>query len=168
MDTATVLTLVIAVGGLLAVLVGWLTWRESHRATVESHDMAKIKSIVDTALAESLDPLKIEQGENKTRVAVLETQVNLLWGNLQKDMARILHSPDPRRSHVDHLMDKLIDDVPLSGGEETELRGILDKIMHYEPGISPDLGFPVHPGEQVVAAFLLRSLDYVPIKGSKR
>lgn len=167
MDTATILTLVIAIGGILAALVGWLTWRESHRTNLDASDAAKIKSIVDTALVEALEPVKEEQGENKTRVAVLETQVDLLWKNLQKDMAKLLHSPDPRRAHVDYLMDKLIDDVPLTPQEENELRDILKQIMHYEVGISPDLGFPVHPGEQMQAAFLLRSLDYVPIRSRR-
>lgn len=166
MDAATIITLVSVLGGLFAVMIGFLTWRDSHRTSLESADMAKIKSVVDTAIAEGLEPLKVEQGDSKTRVAVLETQVNLLWANLQKDIARIMHSPDPRRAHVDYFMDKLIDGEPLTSGEETELRDILTKIMHYEPGVSPDLGFPVHPGEQMQAAFLLRSLDYVPLKGT--
>src|ERR1700749_4693010 len=101
MNTADLLTIFLVITGLIAAVVGWLAYRDTHRVNIDNTDAAKIKSIVDSSLAEALKPVKEKIGDQNTRTSVLETQVNLLWANLQKDMAKILHSPDPRRAHVD-------------------------------------------------------------------
>lgn len=159
-DIGVILGAIAAVG---ALLVSYLAYRQSTVKDKQQVDADSIK----TAITIALTPVQESLARVDTRSAVLETKVDMLWANLQKDMARILHSPDPRRRHVDFLMDKLINDVPLSSDEENELREILDKIKHYEPDHPSGLDFPVRDGEQVVAAFLLRSLDYVPTKRSK-
>lgn len=70
---------------------------------------------------------------------------------------------DPKRARVTALMNKIVNEQSFSPEEEIEMREVLKKIVTYKTG--DDIGFPVKPGEQVVAAFLLRSLDVVPVRG---
>jgi hypothetical protein len=152
-----------ALGSVGALLIAYLAYRQSNKKDKQQIDADSIK----TAITIALTPLQDSLNSAGTRTAVLETKVDMLWSNLQKDMAKLLHSPDPRRAHIDYLMDKIIHDQSLTPHEENDLREILKTIMNYEPGHSPDPGFPIRDGEQTQAAFLLRSLDYVPIRGSK-
>lgn len=150
-----------AIASVAAVVMAYAAYRYSKLKDRGEDDLAKIRAMIELQLA----PVNAALSKGDTRMAVLETKVDLMWVNLQKDMARIIHSPDPRRAHVDNLMNKIIDEQPFTPAEEDEMRDILKQIMMWEPG--QDIGFPVNPGEQVVAAFLLRSLDYAPIRGRK-
>lgn len=143
-----------AIASIAAVLVSVYAIRQSSR---KDTNIDAAKAVAD-AITLALAPLA-------ERTSVVETKVDLMWINLQKNMAKIIHSPDPARAHVDALMDKIIHDQPMTAHEENETRDILNSILHYEPG--QDIGFPVRDGEQTAAAWLLMSLDYVPIRSTK-
>jgi hypothetical protein len=164
MSPEALFVLIGALASAVAVIVSVIAYRYTASRDVRKDDAETIKLVINQSLAPVMDKIH-DSGE---KIAVLETKMDMLWAQLQKDMARIMHSPEPSRAHIDALMDKIIDNVPLTSDEELELRSILHDIMLYEPGHSPDLGFPVKNGEQILAAFLLRSLDYVPIRGSGR
>lgn len=159
-DIGVILGALASVG---ALLVAYLAYRQSTKKDKQQLDADAIKNAIASALA----PLNEQGARADTRMAVLETKVDLMWANLQKNMAKIIHSPDPRRARVDFLMDKLIHDIPMSPDEENETRNYLNTIMHYEPGQSPEPSFPVRDGEQTAAAWLLMSLDYIPIRSTK-
>lgn len=109
---------------------------------------------VEAAVTRAIAPLQ-------RQLAVLETKVEPMWDNWRQlaiDVAKILHQPDPRRAHIDALLESLMADT-LSAGEEAELRDYLVKIRNWEPG--QDVGFPVHQGEQTAAAILLTAMSHV-------
>lgn len=159
MNSDTLFALLGVVASVGLVLFAWLGFRYTQRRDKQQDDTATIKTIID----QSLQPIKDSQAEGNTRMSVIETKVDMLWMNLQKDMARGIHSPDPRRAHIDSLMEKIINEEPMSQIELDETKQILHKMVDYEPGHSPDPGFPMKDGDPVFAAFLLRSFDVYPI-----
>ncbi len=102
-------------------------------------------------LAETLSPVG-------ARLATLETKIDVYWRSVSMDSARILHQPDPKRRQVDLLLEAFMDGS-ITDDQRLELRKYLYLIRNWEPEQDP--GFPVHPGEQVAAAILLRTMDYV-------
>lgn len=62
-------------------------------------------------------------GNIKERLAALETKTEVFWRMAEKQMAKMLKQPTHRRK--DDLLDKIIDDVPLTFEEAVELRTIL-------------------------------------------
>lgn len=127
-------------------LVGRVSALEQQGAASAQHLQDMIKMTVTTAL----QPLE-------GRVTVLETKIDLFWKQVAMDVAKILHQPDPRRSEVDHLLELFMEDA-LSPDEELQLRKYLVTIRDWEEG--KDVGFPVWPGEQISAAFLLRLMSH--------
>lgn len=92
------------------------------------------------------------------RVAVLETKIEVFWRSVAMDAAKIIHSPDPDRAHIDALLDSFMAGT-MTPVEEIELRAILEVIRDYDPAVA-HLTFPVYPGEQIAAAILLRTMGY--------
>jgi TolA-binding protein len=175
------LTVVYALSGVLAVVVAWLGYRDVHREGSFRRDQERIERIVQAALqpvqerqqdlnnrleraAERQQDLQGElhdyvekQAKVLDRLAVLETKTEVFWKSVAMDVARIIHSPDPARVHIDALLDAFMSGT-ISPGEAEELRGLLVKMRDWEPG--DDIGFPVYAGEQVAAAILLRTMDH--------
>lgn len=166
----------------VASAAGWFAWRESH----SDRGQKKLQSQIDTSLApvaskitvleqkftdtseqnqqileavitRSLAPISEKLGDVVTRIAVLESTQGFLR-DLMHGQAQVLHQPDPRRHHIDVLLEALMEDR-LTEAQETELRGYLQLIKEWEPG--RDVGFPVHPGEQTAASVLLATMDHV-------
>jgi hypothetical protein len=92
------------------------------------------------------------------RLSVLETKIEVFWRTVAMDAAKIIHSPDPARAHIDRLLEQFIEGT-LTKDEELELRKTLVMIRDHTPGQA--LEFPIHPGEQVAAAILLRTMPYI-------
>lgn len=128
------------------------------RAKVD-YDRDHTEAMVREAMHEALAPIR-------EQLTILATRVEPLWKVAEQNIIRnagVLHQPDPRRYHIDVLLDKLVASVGggplLTPGEETELRRLLTLIQNWEPG--QDVGFPVHPGEPASAAAILGSMDLV-------
>lgn len=92
------------------------------------------------------------------RIIALETKVDVFWKNVALDVARVLHSPNPARAHVDELLEAFMEGR-ISHTERDELKDLLVYIRDYHPGDPSD--FPVYPGDQVAAAILLQTIDLV-------
>jgi hypothetical protein len=97
------------------------------------------------------------------RMAILETKVEVFWKSVAMDAAKIIHSPNPERKHVDDLLDAFMGGTLTDEGAE-KLRVLLRYIMKYEPGDETD--FPINQGEQLAAAILLRTMEH-KMEGSK-
>lgn len=120
---------------------------------LEQHNIDTIQrnsDATDIAIGKAIQPIE-------SRMAILETKVDVFWKQIAMDAAKILHQPDPRRARVDALLEAFMEDA-LSPQEELELRKILLKIRNWEPG--QELEFPISDGEQAVAALLLRTMNY--------
>lgn len=118
-----------------------------------SHSRATMKSV----MSEALEPVHHQ-------LSVLNTKIEPLWLALINNginQIDVLHQPDPRRAHVDALLEKLraefTDGELMTQPELQELRGYLLKIQSWEPG--QDVGFPVLPGEGSSAGQLLSIMD---------
>lgn len=97
------------------------------------------------------------------RLVRLETQTEVFWKSVAMDAAKIIHSPDPARQHIDVLLEAFMDGT-ITPEQQAELRKILLIMRDWEPGAETD--FPVYPGEQVAAAILLRTMEYA-LSGGK-
>lgn len=171
-----------ALAGLMTAITGYLLWKDSHADRGEKklqnlveqlltptnseivilrqqvadsqHDA---EQMLETVVTRSLAPISESLGDVRTRIAVLENTQGFLR-DLMHSQAQVLHQPDPRRKHIDVLLEALMADR-LTPEEEVELRGYLTIIKHWEPG--QDVGFPVHPGEPTSASILLATMDHV-------
>lgn len=152
-------TIIIAVLGLLCTAVSvYVAWR-SHKMSVQKEHAESTSSEITTHIDLSLQPLKdrvllVEQrvgpsaderarlimsgmlhdalspvNENLTKLGV---KVDTLWTQLATSMAQILHQPDPSRRPVDRLLEALMEGT-LSNEERTELRKYLVAIKTWEP-----------------------------------
>jgi hypothetical protein len=172
---------------LASLILTFLAYRERRRATVASSGDEHIRQLIKDALSEvtlkhseltaelkrvaeqqqqiagDLRDLHKRIGAVLDRVAVLETKTEVFWRAVAMDAAKIIHSPDPRRAHIDALLESFMNGR-LTHDQESELRDILAVIRDYEPGVS-HLTFPVYPGEQIAAAILLRTLDVEKVSG---
>lgn len=125
-----------------------------HRATSDVQ-LAQVTAQLTQVSAE-LGRLSDRQGKILDRLAVLETKIEVFWRNVAVDVARVLHSPNPARAHVDALLEQLIDGQ-LSSSQREELRELLTRIRDYHHGDPSE--FPIYPGDQVAAAILLQTMD---------
>ena len=141
-----------AAAAVLAVMGGGFKYFMSSRATLVEEAVTKA---IHKVVEELFDPLD-------KRVTVVETKMDLFWQKLAGDMARVLHHPEPSRVNIDILLEDLMDGTLTPEGT-TELSRYLRIILDWEPG--DDVGFTVYPGEQVAAAILLHTLEYVAPKG---
>jgi hypothetical protein len=109
-------------------------------------------------LSADIAKLHDRQGAVIDRITVLETKMEVFWKNVALDVARVLHSPNPERAHVDELLEAFMEDN-LSPAERHDLRRLLVEIRDYHHGDPSD--FPIYPGDQVAAAILLQTMDLV-------
>lgn len=127
-----------------------------------------------TQSAERLGRIEVSQKEiaadvREVRDTLIEqgVKVNSFWTQFTATMtevavnqAKILHQPDPRRAHIDHLLEAFMEGT-LTADERLDLRKFLVQIRNYDPGGPSTLEFPVYPGEQTAAAILLSTMDLV-------
>lgn len=166
--------------------IAYFQWRENHADRGNVKRNAAIKAVVDnetrllnatiqdhtTRLGQLVDHLgRIEnlikdvstsQRESSDKISKMEVKVDMYWTSLEQlamNSAKNLHQPDPRRAHVDHLLEAFMEGT-LTPAERIELRKVLVQIRNVEPN-SPPLDFPVYPGEQAAAAILLSTMDIV-------
>jgi hypothetical protein len=107
-----------------------------------SQDVAKIRERLEVAV---------------DRTTVLETKMEVFWRNVSLDVAKVLHSPNPARQHLDLLLEDLMNGGLDDARDRAELRGLLRTIRDYHHGDPSD--FPIYPGDQVAAAILLHTMD---------
>jgi hypothetical protein len=120
------------------------------------HEVSLLSARVET-LSSSDVHVSGQVTEILSKVAVLDTKMEVFWKNVALDAARILHSPHPERAHVDALLEALMDGTITAKGRE-DLRQVLRYMRDYHPGDPSE--FPIYPGEQVAAVILLRSMEY--------
>jgi hypothetical protein len=176
-----------AVAGVLAMGISYSAYRERHTDRISQREAERIRQIVradmepvagrQQELALRLDSLITRQdqlaadareqnariGAILDRLAVMETKIEVFWRSVAMDAARIIHSPDPARAHIDALLDSFMTGT-MTPEQERELRQVLVKIRDHEPG-DVAVGFPVYPGEQIAAAILLRTMEYAMAGG---
>lgn len=178
MSSVQILEVAVGIMSIIAAFATWFGWRESHSDRTKQSRLAEVNSVVSSSLHPyEVRLTSIEMSAQHTadtieasitramqplleRMSSMESKMDFMWGTqkqLALDAAKILHQPDPRRAHVDRLLEAFMDDT-LTSEEETELRKYLVTIRNWEPGM--DVGFPVHPGEQTAAAILLRTLPH--------
>ncbi len=92
------------------------------------------------------------------RITVLETKMEIFWRNVGVELARVLHSPNPARAHVDELLEAWMENK-ITPDQREELRRLLEYIRDYHPGDKSD--FPVYAGDHVAAAILLQTMSFV-------
>jgi hypothetical protein len=179
-------TLVLAVSTALGGGGTVFLWLETHTVGRSERRKKSIKSIVD----EQIEPVKADVQQLHVKVesdvshsratmkqllsealepvhhqlSVLNTQMEPLWRqviNNGLNQIDVLHQPDPRRAHVDVLLEKLRAEFTggplMTDAEVAELRGYLIKIKTWEPGM--DVGFPVLPSEPSSAGQLLSIME---------
>lgn len=168
-----------ALGGGYAGIMSYLDGRGMRRSTMR-------KEAVAAAVAEHLKPMteihqrmeaeigaltgdchRVTDAVDKNslvltglsdRITVLETKMEIFWKNVGVELARVLHSPNPARAHVDALLEAWMDNR-ITPDERQELRGLLEYIRDYHQGDESD--FPVYAGDQVAAAILLQTMTFV-------
>jgi hypothetical protein len=132
-----------------------------HRAETDGQVTALAAQL--SQLSSDIAKLHDRQGAVLDRITVLETKMEVFWKNVALDVARVLHSPNPERAHVDELLEAFMNGN-LSPGERHDLKRLLVEIRDYHHG-DPS-AFPIFPGDQVAAAILLQTMDLV--HGGKR
>lgn len=176
-----------SVAGVAAMFIAYLTYRERHRDRINQGETDKIKAIVhaemesftarqlelstrldnlitrQNQLAQDVHDQNVRIGTILDRLAVMETKIEVFWRSVAMDAAKIIHSPDPRRAHIDALLESFMDGT-MTPEEESDLRKVLVTMRDFEPGIS-HLDFPVYPGEQIAAAILLRTMEHAVTRG---
>lgn len=169
-------------GSLAAVVVAIVafmhTRSQDDRAKADAHLQELIRGALDPLLTKITDQQQsigyltnrvaaLEQGAQQhdarigeilDRLARLETKIDVFWKSVAMDAAKIIHSPDPKRQHIDELLDAFMNGT-ITAPQAEELREILTKLRDWEPGTPID--FPVHQGEQVAAAMLLATMKHV-------
>lgn len=173
-----ILAIVTGACTLIAVLISYLAYRETHSERIANKSKSTLKTAIRegvsdlvqqvTLIDNRLTSLKEDFSGNvqaiveknlrpvDIRVAQIETKVDLFKEQLALAMAQLLHQPDPARYHIDSLLESFMEGT-ITPDERSELREHLAVITQWEPGQpSP---FPIHPGEQVAAAILLNTMD---------
>lgn len=187
MSTTDLMTIALVVVSLLGVLVAWVTYKYGKGKDQSVADDTRIKGMIAEQLKPILDmhasinnrldnlvEAQKRQGHesrdmNDKLLHVIEqqarmaTQIEVFWKDVGMEAAKVVHSPDPARAHIDRLIDALREGV-ITDEESTELKRYLVQIRDWEPGRHVD--FPVYPGEQFAAGVLLQTMDH--IRGSDR
>lgn len=175
----------VAIAGVLGTAVAWLAYRETKRGKREQDNNERLRQIIGAALEplkeqvtqvnnrmdhiverqnqvdSKLDKVADAQGKLLDRTTALETKVEVFWRNVAMDTAKIIHSPNPARRHVDELLEKFMEDLHHPGymtrEDRDELKRVLIAIRDYEPGMKAD--FPIKDTEQHEAALLLNLME---------
>lgn len=111
----------------------------------------EINQTVKDAIDEKIEPLL-------TRMAVVESKVDVFWKDVSYGSAKSLHHPEPTRQRLDELLDAFMQGI-LTEESEEELRGYLQVIRDWHAG--DQAPFMIYPGEQVAAAILLSTMGHV-------
>lgn len=179
MSAAIIISLVSVMLVCLSVAVAYVQYRENHRTKVDDdlHEVIKeltrqanepLKSqLADHTLRITQDGERLNRIENLLRTiadgqAKMGVKVDMYWSTLEAlamNSAKGLHQPDPRRARVDALLEAFMEGT-LTDSERLELKKFLVQIRNYEPG-TPELSFPVYPGEHTLATILLSTIDAV-------
>jgi len=166
-------------GGSYAAIMSYLSTRGDRRTmmrkeAVDNAISVQLKPVTDltTKLSGDIGTLSLDSrrissvvDRNSTavtglgdRITVLETKMDVFWRNVGVELARVLHSPNPARAHVDALLEALTEGR-LTPVEREELKGLLQYIRDYHSGDKSD--FPIYAGDQVAAAILLQTMLFV-------
>lgn len=198
MDLATLLA-TIGVPAASVAFSGF-TWREmrkdrkgTDKDRLKADEEARVQRIAATAqqavnariapLEDRVRDIELTRTDDAVRAVVraeiapltavitsLETKVDVFWKAVNVNVAKVLHQPDPRRRHVDALLERFM--AEMEGGgmltfeEHAELHGYLETIRDWEPG--KHAAFPIRDGEQFGAAILLAALDYMIVEEGAR
>lgn len=184
---AIVISLCVAAVAVAGFIVALFQFRENHSDRAGSKLSTMVKTLIQqetkpmderlqehtTRLTQAGDRLnRIEEllrdiaNDNRAfadNVAKMGVKVDMYWTSLEAlamNSAKNLHQPDPRREHIDKLLEAFMEGT-LTAEERIELRKTLVTIRNYEPNGTTVLDFPVHPGEQTAAAILLSTMDLV-------
>jgi len=149
----------------LAAIAAWLYAKSDRQAASST---ARITAVMQPTV-DRIHALEIihdhdhrEDERARIRATVAEamqpvvTELTEIKVNLGIAMAKILHQPDPRRAHIDRLLESFMEGT-LTGDERNELKKHLNVISKWEPG--QDSPYPIHAGEPVAAAILLLTMD---------
>jgi hypothetical protein len=175
MTASNWIEIILALMAVISGVVGYLAYREAHsdrNAEKSRNQMEHVLHPLETRvyaleltfnrIADTIAAaITAAQSPVLQTIASVETKLGFMWEQqkqLTMDVAKILHQPDPRREFLDKLLEALMDGT-ISEEEERELRKYLIIMRNWEPG--QDVGFPVHPGEQGMAAILLRGMHYL-------
>lgn len=175
----------IAVGTICAVLISVATVRHTNRKETVQDQEKRIRELAraeDETLKDRLHDHSIRLTQSDGRDERMETilkelsvnyhtladtltqmqvKVDFYWEQVAMNAAKQLHQPDPRRAHIDSLLESFMEGT-LSNSERLELKKILIQMRNWEPGKTLD--FPVHAGEPTAAAILLGTMDLVDPK----
>lgn len=179
--TEVILAAVGSAGGLFGAYAGVMTYldgrgmrktnlrKQAIAAAVEDHlkPMAEIHQRMENEIGSlSGDSRRVTETVDKNskvlaglsdRITVLETKMEIFWRNVGVELARVLHSPNPARAHVDELLEAWMENR-ITTEQRDELRGYLEYIRDYHQG---DEGvFPVYAGDQVAAAIMLQAMSF--------
>lgn len=147
-----------------AIAAWWYTKSDHQAASSNARVLTAIQPVVDRVQALEIihDHDHREDERARIRATVAEamqpvvTELTEIKVNLGIAMAKILHQPDPRRAHIDRLLEAFMEGT-LTVDERTELKKHLNVISKWEPG--QDSPYPIHAGEPVAAAILLLTMD---------
>jgi len=184
--TATLIAVISLACTIVLAAIAYIQWRENHSDRKGSRFDSRVKTLVQEQfkpLEERLGDHTLRLTQSGDRLNRIETllkdistdqrvfadtmaqmgvKVDMYWHTLEAlamNSAKGLHQPDPRRSHIDALLEAFMEGT-LTPAERIELKKVLVKIRNYEPG-TVQLDFPIHPGEQTYAAILLSTMDLV-------
>lgn len=182
MGLEILIPLVALITTIISVFITWATARYNSRkdkredtenrmrelSKIESEPLKEILYAHTTRLAQDGDRLgRIEamQKENgdelrsiAEKLAGIDVKVGFYWEQQAMNAAKQLHQPDPRRAHIDTLLEAFMEGT-LTSDERIELKKELVKMRNYEPG--QDLGYPVNAVDPTNAAILLGTMDLV-------
>lgn len=177
-----ILAAVGSAGGLFGAYAGVMTYldgrgmrktnlrKQAIEAAVEDHlkPLAEINQRLENEVGSlSGDSRRVTETVDKNsrvlaglsdRITVLETKMEIFWRNVGVELARVLHSPNPARAHVDELLEAWMDNH-ITADQRDELKTLLEYIRDYHPGDESD--FPIFGGDQVAAAILLQTMSFV-------
>lgn len=109
------------------------------------------KQYVPTEITE----LKNQIGEIKGEVSVLQKQVGLFWGVVEKQMSQLLHSP--HRPRLDRLLDKNTSGEGLTEQEAEQLVALLQKLIDSKELSSDEISWATMLMAVTVAKYRLES-----------
>lgn len=180
--TDVVITAAGSLGALSGAYAAVMTYRDSrglrktklHKAAISAAVEQQLKPVAEASqhletevgaltgdcrrVTAAVDKNSLALSGLSDRITVLETKMEIFWRNVGVELARVLHSPNPARTHIDALLEALMEGR-ITAEERDELKGLLEYIRDYHPGDESD--FPVYAGDQVAAAILLQTMSFV-------
>lgn len=193
MDPVLLWTIVMAMAAVIGLVVAYVQWRENHADRDDSKLDQRMKDLISleskktedrfhdhalrlTQVGDSLGRIEasvkdVAAQQRKTADEMIEVRTRLTMTGtaleqLAMNAAKNIHQPDPRRAHIDELLESFMEGT-LTPSERIELRKILINIRNWEPkSADPEaavavFGFPIYPGEQTSATILLSTMDVV-------